>query len=188
MREIKSRLGKILKGSLDVIPSPSSSVKIQIMAWGAKAKHYWTLLLNTYKKCDDITQQCFALFPQVTFPANNLDFHWIWRWLDQIQAIFLNLFYFNNDLLNTIPNLTYSIFALCITFRNIFSIQTYCCLISWTVFWTLWFWCPSWHFCCCSHLPPLAKCGRKVYHTNGQCNQNIFGAKHNTRFKNLPIN
>ena len=40
----------------------------------------------------DITQQCFALLPEVNFPANNLNFHW--RWRDPIQAIFLNLFYF----------------------------------------------------------------------------------------------
>ena len=37
----------------------------------------------------------FALLPTVNFPANNLNFHWRWRWWDQIQAIFLNLFYFN---------------------------------------------------------------------------------------------
>ena len=47
------------------------------------------------KKFADITQQCFALLPQVNFPANNLNFHWRWRWWDWIQAIFLNLFYFN---------------------------------------------------------------------------------------------
>ena len=44
----------------------------------------------------DITQQYFALLPQVNFPANNLNFHW--RWWDQIQAIFLNLFYFKYEL------------------------------------------------------------------------------------------
>ena len=27
------------------------------------------------KKFVDITQQCFALLPQVNFPANNLNFH-----------------------------------------------------------------------------------------------------------------
>jgi hypothetical protein len=31
MREIKRKVGKISKGSLDLIPSPSSLVKIQIM-------------------------------------------------------------------------------------------------------------------------------------------------------------
>ena len=41
-----------------------------------------------------INQQCFALLPQVNFPANNLNFHWRWRQWDQIQAIFLHLFYF----------------------------------------------------------------------------------------------
>jgi len=42
-----------------------------------------------FQKFVDITQQCFALLPQVNFPAKNLNFHW--RWWDQI---FLNLFYF----------------------------------------------------------------------------------------------
>ena len=42
----------------------------------------------------DITQQCFAVLPQVNFPANNLNFHWRWRWWDWIQTIFLNLFNF----------------------------------------------------------------------------------------------
>ena len=49
-------------------------------------------LLKT-KKFFDITQQCFALLPQVNIPANKLNFHW--RWWDRIQTIFLNLFYFN---------------------------------------------------------------------------------------------
>ena len=42
------------------------------------------------KKFVDITQQCFALLPQVNFPANNLNFQWKWRWWDRIQAIFSN--------------------------------------------------------------------------------------------------
>ena len=44
-------LEKILKGSLDSMPSPSTSVKIQIM--GGK--------VFENKKFVDITQQCFAL-------------------------------------------------------------------------------------------------------------------------------
>ena len=40
----------------------------------------------------------FAFTPQAHFPAHNLNFHWSWRWLDWIQAIFLNLFYFNDCL------------------------------------------------------------------------------------------
>ena len=31
---------------------------------------------------------------QVNFPINSLNFHWRWKWWDQIQAILLNLFYF----------------------------------------------------------------------------------------------
>ena len=47
------------------------------------------------KKIVDITQQCFALLPQVTFHDNNLNFYWRWRWWYRIQAIFLNIFYFS---------------------------------------------------------------------------------------------
>ena len=61
-----------------MIPSPSLSVKIQVMkkgkfAWGVKAKHCWA-------------------FSSKLSLANNLIFHW--RWYDWIQAIFLNFFYF----------------------------------------------------------------------------------------------
>ena len=51
--------------------------------------HYQQTFEN--KKFVDITQQCFALLPQVNSPTNNLNFYWK-RW-DQIQAISLNLFY-----------------------------------------------------------------------------------------------
>ena len=40
-----SKVEKILKGSLDVIPSPSPAVKIQIMG-GKVAKHCWVLSTN----------------------------------------------------------------------------------------------------------------------------------------------
>ena len=39
------------------------------------------------------------MFCLYTFPAHNLNFHWRWRWRwwAQIQAIFLNLFYFKGS-------------------------------------------------------------------------------------------
>ena len=55
----------------------------------------WCQQTFCFQKFVDITQQCFALLPQVNFHANSLNFHSRWRWWDQIQAIFLNLFYFN---------------------------------------------------------------------------------------------
>ena len=71
------KVENILKGSLDTIPSPSPSVKIQIMGGKVclrcKAGHCQQTFEN--KKFVDITQQCFALLPQVNFPANNLNFH-----------------------------------------------------------------------------------------------------------------
>ena len=76
---LPGKVESILKGSLDLIPSPSPSVKIQIM--GGKGCLWYkgkTLLgKQTFenKKFVDITKQCFALLPQVNFPPNNLNFH-----------------------------------------------------------------------------------------------------------------
>ena len=85
------KVEKILKGSLD---SPSFSVKIQIMGRKVCLRCKFKALLRVV----NITQQCFALLRQVNIPAKNLNFLWRWRWWDQIQAIFLKLFYFTKDL------------------------------------------------------------------------------------------
>ena len=50
--------------------------------------------IHCFQKFVDNTQQCFAFTAQANFPAHNLNFHWRWRWLDQIQANFLIIFYF----------------------------------------------------------------------------------------------
>ena len=65
------KVEKILKGSLDSIPSPLPSVEIQIM--GGK---FWCCQ-QTFenKKFVDNAQQCFAFMPQANFPAHNLNFH-----------------------------------------------------------------------------------------------------------------
>ena len=47
--------------------------------------------------CKGKILKCFALLPQVNFKANNLNFHWKWRWWDWIQAIFLTLFYISGS-------------------------------------------------------------------------------------------
>jgi len=72
---LKSKVEKKLKGSLDLNPSPS--VKIQIMGGKVclRCKGKRWLAFFCIQKFVDITQQCFALFPQVNFPANNLNFH-----------------------------------------------------------------------------------------------------------------
>ena len=67
---------KILEGSLDSIPSPSPSVKIQInggkVCLRCKAKDCWAFC---FQKFVDNVQQCFAFTPQENFPACNLNFH-----------------------------------------------------------------------------------------------------------------
>ena len=67
---VEFKIEEILKGNLYLIPSPS--VKIQIMG----GKVYLRCKGKTFenKKFVDITQQCFALLPQVNFPGNNLNF------------------------------------------------------------------------------------------------------------------
>ena len=77
------------------------------------------------KKFVDITQQCFALLPQVNSPASNLNFHW--RWWDRIQAIFLNLFYF---ILNKI----------CTKHGNQISNQMLLLLFNWQNYWYTQLW------------------------------------------------
>ena len=69
---VSSKVESFLKGSLISIPSPSPSVKIQIMdgkvCLRCKGK---TLLGFCFKMFVDITQQCFPL-PQANSPPNNL--------------------------------------------------------------------------------------------------------------------
>ena len=105
MNSFLGKVEKILKGSLHSIHHLHWIFKLWAgkFAWVGKAKHCWVLSTNYWKhqqifenkKFVDISQQCFALLPQVTFPAHNLNFHWRWRWWDRIQAIIWNLFYFN---------------------------------------------------------------------------------------------
>ena len=100
MIKATDKVEKILKGSLNSIPSPSPSMKIQIMGrkvcFMCKGKTLLGIVnkLLKNKKFVNITQQYFALLPHLNFPANNLNFHWRWRWWDRIQAIFINIFYF----------------------------------------------------------------------------------------------
>jgi len=74
--DVLVKVEKILKGSLDSIPSPLSSVKIQIMGGKVclrcKGK---TLQRVGCQQTFEHKKQCFALLPQVKFPANNLNFH-----------------------------------------------------------------------------------------------------------------
>ena len=68
------KVEKLLKASLDLYPSPSPSVKIQIMGGTICSRCKGKTLLGIVnkllktKRFVDITQQCFALLAQVTFP------------------------------------------------------------------------------------------------------------------------
>ena len=67
--------------------------KVCLMCQGKTLLGIANKLFKT-KSFVDITQQCFALLPQVKFPPNNLNFHWRRGWWDWIQAIFLDFRYF----------------------------------------------------------------------------------------------
>ena len=61
----KGKVEKILKGSLDVILSPSPSVKIQIMGRKVWLRHKGKTLSTNflYSKFVENAQQCFAFTP-----------------------------------------------------------------------------------------------------------------------------
>ena len=61
---ISNKVEKILKGSLDLIPSPSPSVTIQIMGGKVclRCKHYWALSTNFWK------QEVFLTSPSNVLP------------------------------------------------------------------------------------------------------------------------
>ena len=87
------KVEKILKGRQDLIPSPSPSMKIQIIG-GKVCKTLLGQKKICFQKFVDNTLQLFAFTPQANFPAHNLNFHWRWRWWNRIQATNLNFFYF----------------------------------------------------------------------------------------------
>ena len=63
---------------MDSIPSPSPSVKIEIMGWKCvKAKRRCGCCQQTFefKKFVDNAKQCLALMPQANFPTYDLNFH-----------------------------------------------------------------------------------------------------------------
>ena len=78
---LSGKVENILKGSL--VWSHHLYLQWKFKLWAGKFA--WAV-----QKFVDINQQCFASLTQVNFLAKNLNFHW--RWLDWIQAIFLNLF------------------------------------------------------------------------------------------------
>ena len=84
------KVEKILKGSLDLIPSPS--VKIQIMGGKVCLRVKVKTLLGivnklvVFKSLLTTPSNVLPLHLKQTFLANNLNFHW--RWWNQIQATF----------------------------------------------------------------------------------------------------
>ena len=89
------KVEKILKGSLYLIPSPSPSVKTQFMRGKVCLRCKGKALLEVVNKLLK-TKSLLILLSKVlplhlkplNFPANNLSFHWRWRWWDWIQATF----------------------------------------------------------------------------------------------------
>ena len=91
-----NKVEKMLKGSLDLIPSPSPSVQIQIMGGKLCLRCKGKKLLNVQQTFEnknfvDNSRQCFVLLPQVNFPANNLNLHWRQRWWDRIFSTLMKI-------------------------------------------------------------------------------------------------
>ena len=58
-------------------------------------------LLKTKSLLTSASNVLPCILPEVNFPTHSLNFHWRWRWLDGIQAIFLNRFYFKIKIANS---------------------------------------------------------------------------------------
>ena len=73
----KGKVEKILKDSLDWIPAPSTSVKIQNMGRKGLKSNIAGCCQQTFEenKFVDNAQQCFAFMSHRNFPAHNLKFH-----------------------------------------------------------------------------------------------------------------
>ena len=87
------KVEKIWEDSLNLIPSPSSSAKIQIIARKVCLRCKVKTMLGAVNKLLK-TKSLLTSPSNANFPANNLNFLWRWRWWDQIQTIFLKRFYF----------------------------------------------------------------------------------------------
>ena len=79
---IRKVFKKIERGSLDLIPSPIPSVKIQIMGRKICLRCKSKTLLGVVNKLfifksvlTSPSNACFALLPQVNFPTNIFNFH-----------------------------------------------------------------------------------------------------------------
>ena len=89
---LNGKVEKILKGSMDSILSPSLGIVNKLLVF----KSFLTTSINVF-----------------TFPTHYLNSYWMWRWWDQIQAIFLNLF-----LLYTLHHILYSGFVILVLVVN----------------------------------------------------------------------
>ena len=91
MNSIIGKVEKILKGSHYLIPSPSPSVKIQIMAGKVCLRCKVKTLMAVFNK---LLKKKFVDIPPVMFcliTSSELSRQWFefyWRWWDWIQAIF----------------------------------------------------------------------------------------------------
>ena len=70
----KYKVENNLKGGLDLIPSPSPSMKIQIMVGKICLRCKGKTMPFYFQKFVDNTYPCFAFTPQLKFPAQNLNF------------------------------------------------------------------------------------------------------------------
>ena len=82
------KVEKILKGSLDFIPTPSTFTFSENSNYGRESCQQ----ILCFQKFVDNTQQCFAFTPRANFPAHNLNFHWRRRWRGSNPSYLLKSF------------------------------------------------------------------------------------------------
>ena len=98
VEETSGKVEEFLKGSLDLDPITFTFSENLIMSRKVCLRCEGKTLLgivNKHLKTKSLLTSPRNVLPLVNFPANNLNFHWRWRWWDQIKATFLNPFYFN---------------------------------------------------------------------------------------------
>ena len=136
MQVLIHKVGKILKGILDLLTSPSTSTKTQIMngkvCLRCKGKTLPGFVNKLFVFKSLLKMSSYVAFtPQANFPVHNLNFHWRSRWWDQIQAIFSNLLYFEFS--------SWRVARFFADFKSSVHLHTYCTIVIFSFyFWIIW--------------------------------------------------
>ena len=125
------RIGKVektLKGSLDLISSPSPSWKIQIMGCKVCLKSNGKTLLGTLSTNFLYSKVCWkypAMFCLYTFPAHNLIFHWRCKVMELNPGYLLNSFFYFKKLKKSFNSIAYCVRWRILNYREFVELLQY---------------------------------------------------------------